>query len=205
MSYLQSIVRTNAVNLGGIVSIWLARKADIISMPDPVDGTIYGDIEFEEGKGWIKWDVTLGTAGLSSRDQQSIDGVMHNNELPFRIPLDIPGMREMLLKASDDEFVVLYKDGSGKYKIFGLLEYPVLFSFSHSTGVDAPEGRFFTCRFYFQGPDNVFFYEGELDMAPPGDAPAIIKWNGEVIATLGPGQIINFISDFGYETFFITE
>lgn len=204
MSYLLPITKTNLDNLGGVLKIQLARKANIVSIPAPVGGIIYGDIEFQEGFGWIEWDATLESLAVNSGDKNTREGFVSVNGLPFRIPSDVPGRKAMLLKAAEDEFIVLFTDPAGRQKIFGLLESPVKFTFNHDTGKRLSDGSFFEGKFYYEGPDNLHFYEGDIEAAPPGAAPAQVKYNGVLIATLAPGQVFNIISDFGFETFYTT-
>jgi hypothetical protein len=204
VSYLQTITKTNGDNLGGILKIQIARKENILSIPAPVNGIIYGDIEFEEGFGWIDWDVTLESGQVNSGDRNTREGFVSINGLPFRIPNDVPGRKAMLLKAAEDEFIILFTDPAGRIKIFGLLEVPVKFTFSHDTGKQLTDGSFFEGKFYYEGPDNIYFYEGDIASAPAGDPPSLVKYNGVTIAALQPGEILNIISDFGFETFYTT-
>ncbi len=45
MSYLKNITRAYGTsNLGGLLTIQVARKDDIESIPEPVNGVVYGDI-----------------------------------------------------------------------------------------------------------------------------------------------------------------
>lgn len=204
VSYLLAISRPNGDNLGGILSIQVARKENIISIPAPVAGVIYGDIEFQAGFGWLTWDVTLESAQISSGDRNTREGFSSVNGLPFRIPKDVAGIKHMLNLAAEDEFIVLFTDPNGKKKIFGLLESPVKFTVSHDGGRSLPDGSFFEGKFYYEGPDNIFFYEGEIEAAPAGAAPAIVKFNGVPISALTPGQTLNIISEFGFTSFYTT-
>jgi hypothetical protein len=214
MSYLKTITRANAgnaLNLGGIVSVYVVRKRDVIAMARPSLGTIYGAITFEAGKGWIKWDMTIESAVLSSTDARSREGAYQVNELQFKIPKDIPGVRDMFEQASQDEFIVLIKDSQSKNKIFGHLDKPVRFAFGHSTGSTLAEGNFYQCKFYYEGPDNVFHYDGSIAIAPPGFVPALVKFKGSgrpdseaiVIGQLQPGETLMIESDFGFTHFYI--
>lgn len=202
MSYLKTISRLSAQdNLGGLVKIQVIRKDDVVSIPDPVDGIIYGDIEFQEGAGFVTWDVTLETSKISTDDHSGKEGSSKTNRLPFSVPKNRADIRSMFLKAEDDEFIVLFKDAStGKTRIFGQLEAPVRFRFNHDSGDTFSSGNRYQGEFFYTGPDNIYEYDGTIPAAPPGAAPAIVKWaDGTVIATLYPGDILIVDSEFAHE------
>lgn len=199
MSYLQSISRLAATdNLGGVVSLLVARKAEILSMPDPVNGVIYGEVQFQVGSGWTTWEVSLESANLSSQDRQSKEGYFKNNRLPFAVPKDRPALKYMFDLASDDEFIVTYKDANGRQKILGTLEAPVRFAYSHSTGGRFSDRNGYECSFFFEGPDNVFDYLSGVPNPPAGPALAIVRVNGTVVASLLPGEAIDFDTPFDF-------
>lgn len=204
MSYLQTIARSRNDNTGGIITLQLVRAGDVVSIPDPVDGVIYGDIVFAAGAGWISWDVTFESAQVSSTDRVTREGFATLNDLPFRIPRDIPGVRNMLNLAAEDEFIVLFHDTAGRAKIFGLPEAPVRLVFNHRGGQAIPDGNFYTPRFFYEGPDNINFYNGEVSTAPGAGSPAVVKFNGVAIASLQPGEVLNIESEFGFTQFFVT-
>lgn len=204
MSYLSAITRSRADNPGGIITLQVARRADVESMPEPVDGVIYGDITFAAGAGWITWEVTFESIRISSDDRLSREGFATINNMPFRIPRDIPGIRSMLNLAAEDEFLVLFRDSAGRAKIFGLPEAPARLAFSHDGGQGIADGNFYTARFFYEGPDNINFYEGDIPIAPGAGSPAVVKFNGTPIASLQPGEVLNIESEFGFQQFFIT-
>lgn len=186
------------------MEIKVARKADITLIPAPVDGVIFGNIVFVAGKGWITWDVTGETPGTNSEPQTSREGSAKNNKLKFSAPKDRAGLRNMFDRASTDELIVLYKYGNGQQRIFGQLHTPVRFRFSHQSGTQHADKNGYECEFFYEGPDNMFEYNGAVAVAPPGAAPSIVYFNGVAIATLNSGQNLNIISNFGFTEFYIT-
>ncbi len=205
MGYLKPIKRLSAAdNKGSILQLQIARKADIDNIPEPVDGVVYGDIIFQSGRGWIEWETTLESPGIDSKDVDSREGPLKSNSLKFLIPKDRADVRVMFDRASEDEFIVLYKDGNGIKKLFGLLYMPVRFRYSHSSGTKFLDKNGYDAEFYYDGPDNIFEYNGITNTAPAGPAPAIVKFNGSPIASLAPGEVLNIISDFGFIEFHIT-
>jgi len=209
VSYLQSITRSNGDNLGGILSIRVARVADIVSIPDDSGGVIYGNITFTEGKGWVTWEVTFESPNINSGNRVSREGFASINGLPLRIPTDKPGTRPMLLRAAEDELILLFTDGNGNTKVFGTLQQPVRFRFNHDTGKAIADGNFYEGQFYYEGPDNIFFYDGSVSEAPSGPAPGVLKWKlaGQddseaiTIATFQPGETKIIESDFDFNEF----
>jgi hypothetical protein len=204
MSYIIPITSLSADNLGGVLSIQVARKIDISAIPDPVDGVVTGAVTFFPEKGFVNW-VTIGeSAGNSSASRASREGSSRNNRLPFRVAKDRATLRTMFVLAEEDEFIVLFTDANGKKKIFGTLDTPVRFRFDHSSGTRHGDLNHYSGEFYFEGPENMFEYDGSVESAPPGPLPAVVQFNGEAIASLSPGQVFNIISEFGYETFYTT-
>lgn len=205
MSYLTSIARlSQADNLGGILTIQVARKGDISLMPDPVDGVVFGDITFFPGAGFITWDVTGESARASSQSRTSREGSSKGNRLPFVVPKDRPELRRMFEMAEEDELVAVYKYANGKQRIFGHLDAPVRFRFDHDSGEAHADLNHYRCEFYYDGPDNMFEYDGTIAAPPAGAAPAVVNFNGSAIATLQPGETLNINSDFGITDFYIT-
>jgi hypothetical protein len=116
MSYLIPITSLSADNLGGVLSIQVARKIDISAIPDPVDGVVTGAVTFFPEKGFVNW-VTIGeSAGNSSASRASREGSSRNNRLPFRVAKDRATLRTMFVLAEEDEFIVLFTDANGKKK-----------------------------------------------------------------------------------------
>jgi hypothetical protein len=205
VGYLQNITRFNAAdNIGGLLEIKVARKADIESIQDPFTGIVYGDIVFLPDKGFVTWAVTPDTPGADSNSRQTREGTTKGNRLKFSVPKDRATIRAMFEKASDDELIVLYKDANGKQKIFGLFDAPVKFRFSHSSG-NAPSGKNgYECEFYYEGPENMFEYNGAILAAPAGPLPSVVTFNGVVIASLQPGDTLEITSDYSFTEYFIT-
>lgn len=200
MSYLQSISRlSQADNLGGILTIQVARKVDISSMSDPVDGVVYGDIIFFPGAGFVTWDVTSESPSANTRSRTTREGPSKDNRLTFVVPKDRPELRRMFEMAEEDELLVLYKYANGKQRIFGLLDAPVQFRFDHDSGGSHADLNHYSCELFYDGPDNMFEYQGSITAAPAGAAPATVTVNGVSVASLQPGQTINFDTDFEFD------
>lgn len=199
MGYLKKIDWINgADNVGGVIEIKVARIADIISIPAPVNGAVIGNITFKPGTGFLEWKVTHGTSSIKSTSQVSREGTYKGNSLPFIIPRDDEEIRPMLDLAEDDEFIILFKYSYGKQKIFGSLESPVGFRYNHDSGAKIEDGNFYECEFYYTGPDNLYHYDGSISTAPPGPSPAVVIVNGTTIASLQPGETIIFDTDFDF-------
>lgn len=197
MNYLSAIGAFTGDNLGGLLDLQVARAADIDSIPAPVAGVIYGDIAFKPGKGFYLWKATRGTPRFSGPGENTADGPLKKNAIDFILPKDQPVIRRMLELAEHDEFVVLFQDANGNQKLFGTLDLPAYFSFSQESGDASSSRNECQCRFFSEGPDNSFFYRGDIDVAPGGTAPAIVKRSdGTVLASLSPGQIFTITSPF---------
>lgn len=199
MGYLSNINSFSGSNIGGILVLQVARASDIDTIPDPVSGVVYGDILFKPGKAFVTWRVTHETASTKSTGKKSREGTSKSNSLPFYIPKDRAVIRAMLDIASDDELIVLFQDANGNYKLFGLKDSPVRFEYTASSGSKTADSNHYECNFFYDGPDNMYEYNGAVSTAPAGSAPAIVRVNGVVIASLLPGEIIDFNTDFTFD------
>jgi hypothetical protein len=205
VSYLLNITRQlQGSKMGGMITLSVIRKDDVESIPEPVDGGIYGAIVLKPGASFVTWQTRYQSAGISSRSRLSKEGSSKDTELGFIISLDRLAIKNMLLAAEEDEFIVIYRYATGPTKIFGLLEAPARFTFDHSSGKQPTDGNENNCRFYYAGPDNTYFFFGEIPAPAPGAAPAVVRYNGEVIAVLQPGETLDIQSDFGFTDFYTT-
>lgn len=206
MGYILPITRlSNSDNLAGLLEIQVCPKSLITAIPTAVDGVVYGDITFVSGAGFANWYATQEKLRVTTQKERTADGSTAKNQLPFRIPKDRPELRAMFDKMERDEFIVLFKYPDGKRKIFGTLNRPVQFSYNHDSGETFDSKNEFECMFYFEGPDNISFYDGSTGTPPSGPPPCIVKVNGNVIAVLNAGQTINILSDYDYSDFFEIE
>lgn len=185
--------------MGGILTIDVVRAADVVSIPEPVNGAIYDDVELQPGAGFSRWLVGYQSAGFSGKSKTSREGVSKDNEVRFFIPLDRQAVRTMLERAEDDEFIIIYRYATGPRKIFGTKDFPVLFQFDHDSGSAPTDQNGNNCKFYYSGPENSTFYNGAIASAAPGTAPSIVRYStGEIIATLSPTDILVVNSDFAH-------
>lgn len=187
-----------------MLTILVIRKDDVESIPEPSYGTVYGDITLKAGKAFVSWKVTIESPRTKSDSRKSREGTTKGNLLNFLIPKDRPEIKAQLDQAEDDEFIILYTDANSKAKLFGLLDTPVKFQYNHDSGGSIADFNSYECSFYYDGPDNIFHYNGDLPSAPGGSAPAIVLYNGSPIASLQPEETLNIISDFGFTEFYIT-
>ncbi len=184
--------------MGGALQVKVARKSEIEAIPTPVDGVIYGDITFASGGAFYPWSVF---ASMQSQDNNGREGPSKKISLSFTVPKDRADVRTLMQKMEHEEFIILYME-NGKQKMFGQLHAPVRFRFAHSSGKEAGDLNAYDCSFYYQGPDNTFFYEGAIAVAPAGPAPALVKFNGTVIMSLAPGEIGEITSDYSLNDYF---
>ena len=191
--------------MGGIVELQLVRSDNVVTVPMAIDGVIYQSIEFVPGSGFVSWATTSQSIGIRSRHVNGTEGGTKRVGLPFSLPKDTPGIAQQLERATDDEFIVLFRDANGVLKIFGTKEHPVNFKFDYNTGRANRDKNGYRCEFYYSGPNNVFFYEGDTPQSPVVVAPVRIEWDdGETITTIvvaQPGDVIRINSRFAYTDF----
>lgn len=196
--YIKPIKRLTGDNLAGLLQLQVCRAADIVSIPEPVNNVIYGNIVFAPGAGMALWEVTLESPKIESRKTVTKEGTTTRNTLPFSIPKDSATVGDMLRRMEQDEFIVLFKYTNGDQKIFGLKHAPVQFSFDHNSGDSFSSKNAYECQFYYQGPDNIFFYPGTAGTPPTGPAPVVVTLNGQPWFSANPGQTVNVESDFDF-------
>jgi hypothetical protein len=213
MSYLKNIVRMQATNLGSIIDLRVVRKDDVLSIPEAVDGAIYGDIQLKPGKSWVQWRFIHESPKMESIAKTSRDGSARDNRLGFLVPKDRQELQAMFEAASLDEFIVLFRYPNTDWKVFGLLEAPVRFEYDHTSGGALADRNQYSARFYYQGPDNRFFYLATVPAPPAGPAPSLVKlkaFNQDdseavVLASLASGETLMIISDFSPEDFYVIQ
>lgn len=199
MSYLQNISPLNGDNLGSLLELRIVRKDDVESIPDPVEDIIYGDITLKAGKSFVLWQVTRSTPRHRAVNRASAEGEYEEASLNFVIPRDQPAIRRMLQLALEDEHIVLYKDANNQTKLFGSLQDPVRFRFSHDSGGASSQRNAYSCEFHSSGSANSWFYLGSVPSPPVGAAPALVRVNGQLVASLTPGQAIDFDTPFEFD------
>ncbi|MCZ8353949.1 MAG: hypothetical protein O9340_04390 [Cyclobacteriaceae bacterium] len=205
MSYLKNIDRLSRKdNLGGLIDLKVCRKSEIESLPDAVNGVVYGSIVLKAGAvGFVTWQATLETPNVQSRGQRTREGEAKRTQLRLNIPVDSAEVHQQLEQATQDEFILLYTDAGGRTKIAGTLDAPFLFTFDHDTGSRMADGNFFNASFFYDGPDNIYFYNGAA-LPPPTAGNAVVYFNDAPIAVLAPGQELRIYSEFGFTNFFTT-
>ncbi|MCO6367838.1 hypothetical protein GBO34_00735 [Roseivirga pacifica] len=207
MSYLSEISRLTASNIGGLISIKLVRVQDVAVFPSIVNGAMTDEIELNIGAGWVEWFCTSQSSRLVNRHSSDMEGNGRNVELPFLIAKDAQLKASQLERATEDSFIVLFRDGNGLLKVFGSPSRPVRFKYDVSTGQSTQSKNGYSCSFYYAGLNNVAFYNAEdpevLDPGTP--VPVVIKWNdGEsitIISVASPGDVVQINSRFAYTDF----
>jgi hypothetical protein len=203
VSYLQNIASLTTDNGGGLIDLRIIRKADVLAIPEPVNGVVYGPITFKPGvTGFVVWKATLDTSSVESRGQTTREGEKKDTRLKVTLPKDSPALRTMLEQATADEFICLYTDGSGQQKVVGLLHAPLRFTYNHNTGARLADGNFYEGTFYCEGPDNTYFYSGTAGTPPTGPANVVWYHNDVAQAVITPGNELRTYSDFGFTEFF---
>ncbi|WP_373399687.1 hypothetical protein V8V91_08520 [Algoriphagus halophilus] len=206
MSYLVPIQALDSDNLSGLKYIWVIKASDVDQYPENFEGIAQEEIVFVSGRDWISWVATYSTSGLTSRSQDSIEGVSSGQELPFIIPRVTEANTVMLRKAEKDEFVVLAEDFNGIRYLFGSKEKPVRFAFDLNTGSGRDRNQY-NCRFYSESPDSILIYphtlgDGETDFS---GCPSVIIRRGDsegpilAVAPAGSTVVITSPYSFGYQ------
>lgn len=197
MSYLKPISTLELSNLSGLLQIYLARSKDILSFPRIIGGKVQGDITFQPGAGWIRWDVIQSSDSFSANSMDTMEGVGKNQQLPFNLPSR--SIQETTLEEMEkDSFVILFVDANLKNWLFGTPDRPIQFRYTSGTGTTGSGRNDYRCLFYSEHQYNKAEYTGSITEADP---KVVIRYNdlgGEVLASLGAGESITFDGEFDY-------
>jgi len=199
MSYMKNISRLGGDNLGGLIELKVAPASSISKIPDPVNGTVYGDVVFVAGFSWHTWQVQFNNLGITAKSKSSQEGNYRDYQLPFIIPGNNPEITRILRQAEQDQFIILVKDTENRQKIVGSLDAPLLFNCDFDSGRSARNLKGYECEFYSEAQEVDFFYEGGV--APPAGSvqPAmVLRGDGQVLAALQPGDIFYVTSGFSF-------
>ncbi len=149
-------------NPGGLsTTILVARKSDILSIPEPdpdPDGgdglTISGDIVFKSvggvAKKWAEWEVETDMSELLSE----VEG---DRSQSVKVDLDcyMPGGNAEtdaeLSRAINGKFVVLAKDKKGNWRLLGNLDVPLKLQQSYKSGKAGKDANGFDLKFMATG------------------------------------------------------
>lgn len=201
MSYLRNIAPLEDENLPGLIKISVAKASDIATYPDSIEGIAIAEVTFKEGKDWTVWSATYNTANFLNRSNDSDQGIIRAQELPFVLPKS-SSLEAMLNKAERDEFVVLVEDKNGFRELFGSISKPVRFAFDKETGSSSGRNQY-DCRFFSEAIGNKLIYPYEFGTAANfGNAqPVVIRRgsaDGPVLAVAPAGSTVIITSPYSF-------
>jgi hypothetical protein len=201
MSYLRNIAPLDDENLPGLITISVVKKDDILSYPASLEGIAVEEITFKPGKDWIRWSATYNTANFINRSNDSDQGIIREQELPFVLPKS-SAIEAMLSKAERDEFIVLVQDKNGFRELFGSFQKPVRFSYDKQTGSSSGRNQY-DCRFFSEAIGNKLIYP--YDFTNGADfsnaQPVIIRRgaiDGPVLAVAPAGSTVVITSPYSF-------
>jgi hypothetical protein len=197
---LQNIPIFSNDNLGSVYSLRVARVQDIAAIPDPVDGIVAENITFLGGSGFFSWYFTSETGQVRIRNRQSQEGPRITSELSGFIPRRDAQLQQLMDYCRNHHFVLLIRQGDGKDHLFGSLEQPLRFEVDFETGQNPSSRPGYAFRFFTEGVDVLNRYSGSVTIPGAGQNPAIVRWDdGELIATLNPGETLEVSSGFSHD------
>ena len=205
MSYLQPISFLEDENLAGLTVLEVVRAAEVVRYPESFDGIATSPITFVEGRGFVRWEATYQSSQFSVKSEDSKEGIIKNQRLPFIIPRNNPLITAILMKAERDELIIKLRDANGQEYLWGSPQKPIKFLFNQETGSGRDRNQY-ACEFYSEASDNLMIYPATFsEEALPSDCPLVVvrrgTADGPVLAVVPAGSTVVIVSpySFGYQ------
>ncbi len=149
MIYLTDFPSPDFNHLGGVSEFWFVLVGDLADFPKTNSGWLTSDLNFIEGKSWLKGYTERTQAKFSEPISMTGSGPVFKPTLEGFIPGENDQLKLLFRKMTGDLFLLKVKDNTGKYRVAGTPAYPLRFTFEFSTGSNY--GNIDGYRFKFQG------------------------------------------------------
>jgi hypothetical protein len=135
-------------NPGGVVSLYLIEADQVVSIPEPVNGTIPVDIIVEAGSGFKKFEFAPGTCKLSHPAVGEDGSASFDTLIDVVLDGDDDVRFELFNQMLNGRFIAIVDNSSKNMKVVGTLRAPLLLrQVGYDGGADNPERNGFTFQF----------------------------------------------------------
>ncbi|MDJ1472854.1 hypothetical protein [Xanthocytophaga flava] len=197
-------------NLGGVESFFYADADEIEYIGAPINGVISPDIIMKSGKVFYSFRPSQGTLGFKEQQNDTKAGPIFTQELKGYVPRDSADLQSALLDLYGRRLVVIYRDNNGLLKLVGDKDFYLTFEADLDTGTNPTNRNGISFTLKGTSPKAAPFYGGSFTVSesgiisPPVKPPVdgvcqIFRADGQVLATLLPGQNVILKSAFSFD------
>lgn len=158
-------------NAPGLTNIYVARVADIVSIPAPDANThtISADIVLASGKQFFEFSFTEGTGKHMEAPEGELDARSWSESLQLYIPKDRERVTYIANNMLGGKYIAVRRDNNGLIKVVGSLTNPLrLQDATLDTGAGGADknGRQFELKMYPNAPHAAYEYTGAIPLTP---------------------------------------
>lgn len=203
---------TTTTSIGGLEVVFFVPEESIKKYPAREGLILKGNLELHEGHTFFLLGYTRHTSSYEHQLRTSQRGALYDITQRGTIPTDTPelGSQFYYMAAPGRRYVLLFRDRNSFLRITPP-GYALPFSYKFGTG-DDPDNRYgYTVTFSDDTPYPCLYYSGSFEVSevgtitpPVADSsaePVRIRFNGNVIKIVNPGETLDITSDFALEDF----
>lgn len=202
---------TTSTSIGGLEVVFFAPEESIKKYPQ-ADGLILrGSLELHAGHTFFMMGYTRQTSSYDFQHRSNTRGTLYDITQRGIVPTDAPALGNLFysMAAPGRRYVLLFRDKNGYLRVTPP-GYPLPFTYKFATGDDPHNRPGYTVTFSDNIPYPCFYYSGAFEVSelgiitPPvvGSAePVRIRFNGNIVKIVNPGDILDITSDFVLEDF----
>ena len=172
---------------------------------------LVGNIYLQPGCTWGMLAFTTHTSGFDQVPITDRRGTIYSHEIKGLIPKATPELDQVLYEMnSQRRYAVLFRDRNGYLRLSGSPDYGLQFSSKYSTQ-EKPDGfNAHQVSFKADALEPALYYSGTFEVTDqgmiggpaPGSGsadPVIIRFNGDVVKVVQPGEALDITSEFTME------
>ena len=156
-------------NPGGTVNLWVARRRDVATLPNPASGTVTvtAPLTMKAGKFFAKWEFAQDTGDLNHKTT----GDPGNKSVTMEVNTYVPRGNELIdaviNEAINGDFIVIVEDGLGQKRIAGDLLRGVIFDHDYKSGKKGTDKNGTDFKFGGEGFGHVpYYYDAAIPVTP---------------------------------------
>ena len=134
-------------NIPGLAEFWYVPVRDVASIAAP-STRIIDTLTLKTGKRFYKGYATVKTLQYTEPAEQTMHGTLYQCQLQGRVPGDIPNSSLLFTEMEEDEFILVFRDRNGQFRILGDRRRGCRFKadYDSASGPDQPNGYQFSFR-----------------------------------------------------------
>lgn len=147
-------------NPGGTNTLYVARKRDVLSIPEPgEDGvTISTAIQMKPGKAFVKWDFAEETGDINHKSEGDPGNKSVSTDVNTYVPRGVASVDSVINAAINGSFIVIVEDALGQKRIAGDLRKGMTFDHDYKSGKKGTDKNGTDFKFANTGFSHVPYY-----------------------------------------------